>query len=91
MSWLWTVAFTLAFGYAAWFFLSGESIGSVRGTVSGPWGRTYAPRVTVRRGGNGVRVILISPIMGVTGMRFSRAEALQLADALEKAAHEAVS
>jgi hypothetical protein len=89
-NWPWIAASLLIGGYAGWFFLSGEAVGSVRGTASGPWGRTHTARVSVRRGGEVVRIVAFGS-SALVGVWLTRAEALQCADALEKAAREAVS
>jgi hypothetical protein len=77
-------------GFVAWFFLGAEKVGSVRGITVSPWGGTRTARVSVRQGGASVRIYLIGGV-GVMGVWLTRPEALRCADALEKAAHEAVS
>jgi hypothetical protein len=91
MNWLWLAATVLVLGYFAWFLLGGRKVGTVRGNYVGPWGRTMTARIVVRSGGERVRFATIGAGSLAQGEWLSRVEALQLADALDKAAHEAVS
>ena len=91
MNWFWIVAPVLVVAYFLWFLLGGRKVGTVWGNYLGPWGRTSAVRVVVRSGGDSVRIATFGAGALVQGEWLSRAEALQIADALDKAAHEAVS
>ena len=91
MNWFWIVAPVLVVAYFLWFLLGGRKVGAVRGNYLGPWGRTSAARIVVRSGGESVRIATFGAGALEQGEWLSRAEALQIADALDKAAHEAVS